>query len=231
VKHGIRGKDRITKHKSRIAGVFVTGTDTGVGKTFVAAGLAAALRRRGADVGVMKPVATGRSEDAKILLKASGARDPIGLVNPIHLKAPLSPHLAAKLEKTRVDLGRIDRAFEELQARHQVVIVEGAGGLLVPIRDGFTMADLAKRLGLPLLIVARDALGTINHATLTVEAARARGLKILGIVVNRSRPGRPDLAERLNPAAIAKASRVKVLASISWKPASRVFDAIAKAVV
>lgn len=207
--------------------VFVTGTDTGVGKTFVAAGLAAALRRRGVDVGVMKPVATGRSDDAKSLLKASGARDPLDLVNPVHLKAPLSPHLAAKLEKTRVDVRRIDRAFQELQARHEVVIVEGAGGLLVPIRDGFTMADLAKRLGLPLLIVARDTLGTINHTTLTVEAARSRSLKVLGVVVNRSHPGRPDLAERLNPAAIAEAACVKVLASLPWRPAARSFDQLA----
>jgi dethiobiotin synthetase len=112
-------------------GIFVTGTDTGVGKTFVAAGIAAALRRRGIDVGVMKPVMTGRSNDTRKLILASGARDPIELVNPIRLKAPLSPHLAAKLEKTVVDLRRIDRAFRELKSRHEVVIVEGAGGLLV----------------------------------------------------------------------------------------------------
>ena len=209
--------------------MFVTGTDTGVGKTFVAAGLAAALKRRGVDVGVMKPVATGRSGDARALLKASGSRDPIDLVNPIHLEAPLSPHLAAKLQETRVDLAKICRAFKVLAERHDVLIVEGAGGLLVPIRDGFTMADLAKRLGLPLLIVARDSLGTINHATLTMEAARSRGLEVMGVVVNRLRPGRPDLAERLNPEAIARAARVAVLASLPWRPRARAFDPIAKA--
>ena len=209
--------------------VFVTGTDTGVGKTFVAAGLAAALKRRGVDVGVMKPIATGRSDDARQLLKASGAKDPLDLVNPVHFKAPLSPHLAAKREGSSADLKGIDRAFATLKSRHEFVIVEGAGGLLVPIRDGFTMADLAGRLGLPLLIVARDALGTINHTTLTVEAARSRGLKVLGIVVNRSRPGRPDLAERLNPQAMAKAAKVQVLASIPWRPRDGAFDAIAQA--
>lgn len=212
-------------------GVFVTGTDTDVGKTFVAAGLAAALRRRGVDVGVMKPVATGRSKDAQRLLKASGASDPLDLVNPIHLKAPLSPHLAARREGTRVELWRIDRAFKTLGSRHEFVIVEGAGGLLVPIRDDFTMADLAKRLGLPLLIVARDALGTINHTLLTVEAARSRGLNVEGVVVNRPRPGRPDLAERLNPAAIAEAARAPVLASLRWRPASRAFDDLATSLV
>jgi len=209
--------------------VFVTGTDTGVGKTFVAAGLAAALRRRGVDVGVMKPVASGSAEDARALIKASGSDDPLDLVNPVRLRDPISPHLAAKREGRTIDLRLIDRAFRELGRRHDVLIVEGAGGLLVPIRDGFTMADLAKRLRLPLLIVARDALGTINHTTLTVEAARSRGLKVLGVVVNRSRPGRPDLAERLNPAAIAQAARVKVLASLPWRPSARAFEPIAKA--
>lgn len=207
--------------------LLVTGTDTDVGKTFVAAGLAAALRRRGVDVGVMKPVATGSSDDARVLMAASGSGDPLDLVNPIHLKAPLSPHLAAKREGTRVDLRRIDRAFQLLVSRHDLIIVEGAGGLLVPIREGFTFADLAKRLRLPLLVVARDTLGTINHTSLTVEAARARGLKILGIVVNRSRPGRPDLAERLNPAAIAEATGVPVLASLPGRPPARAFDELA----
>jgi dethiobiotin synthetase len=207
--------------------VFITGTDTGVGKTFVAAGLAAALRRREVDVGVMKPVATGRSDDDRILREASGSRDPKELVNPIHLKAPLSPHLAAKLERKRVDVRRIERAFKALAARHEVVIVEGAGGLLVPIRDGFTFADLAKRLRLPLLIVARDTLGTINHTSLTVEAARARRLKVLGVVVNRTKSGRPDLAERLNPAAIAKATKVAILAVLQWLPPARSFDSLA----
>jgi dethiobiotin synthetase len=212
-------------------GLFITGTDTDVGKTFVAAGLAAALTRRGVDVGVMKPVATGDSDDARRLLEASGSGDPLDLVNPIHLKAPLSPHLAARLEKRRIDLRAVDRAFAKLKSRHEIVIVEGAGGLLVPIRDGFTMADLAKRFQLPLLIVARDSLGTINHTSLSVEAARSRGLTVLGVVVNRSRPGKPDQAERLNPAAIAGAARVGILGSLSWNPTRAAFDAIAKALI
>lgn len=210
-------------------GFFVTGTDTNVGKTFAACGIAAALRRRGVDVGVMKPVASGAADDALALIKASGVDDPLDLVNPIRLKDPLSPHLAAKREGKVIDLRRIDKAWKELASRHEVVIVEGAGGLLVPIRDGFTMADLAKRMELPLLIVARDALGTINHATLTVEAARSRGLKVLGVVVNRHRPGKPDLAERLNPEAIAEAAEVRVLGSLPWRPRARAFDAIARA--
>jgi dethiobiotin synthetase len=208
--------------------IFVTGTDTNVGKTYVAAGIAAALRRQGVDVGVMKPIASGRSDDARLLIKASGTADPLDLVSPIRLRDAISPHLAAKRQGIRIDLKRIDRAFATLRSRHGFMIVEGAGGLLVPIRDGFTMAELARRMGLPLLIVARDALGTINHTMLAVEAARSRGLKVLGVVVNRSRPGRPDLAERLNPKAIADATGVKVLASLPWRPKGRAFDTIAR---
>lgn len=210
-------------------GIFVTGTDTDVGKTFVACGIAAALKRRGVDAGVMKPISSGGAEDARSLIRAAAVDDSLDLVSPIRLKEPLSPHLAARRQGIRIDLRAIDQAWRELKGRHEIVIVEGAGGLLVPIRDGFTMADLAKRLKLPLLIVARDALGTINHTTLTVEAARSRGLKILGVVVNRSRPGRPDLAERLNPDAIAKAAKVDVIASVPWRPAARVFDPMARA--
>jgi dethiobiotin synthetase len=210
-------------------GIFVTGTDTAVGKTFVAAGVAAALGRRGVDVGVMKPIASGSADDARELIRASRVSDALDLVNPIRLKEPLSPHLAARREGRTIDLRVIDRAYRELSRRHDFLIVEGAGGLLVPIRDRFTMADLAKRLGLPLLIVARDALGTINHTTLTVEAARSRGLKVIGVVVNRSRPGRPDLAERLNPDAIARAAKIDVLASLPWRAGPRHFAPIARA--
>jgi len=206
--------------------LFVTGTDTGVGKTYVAAGLAAALRRRGVDVGVMKPVSTGTSDDAGVLIKASGSRDPIKLVNPIRLKAPLAPNLAARLEGKTIDVGVLESAFQALAERHEVVIVEGAGGLLVPIRDGFTFADLAKRLDLPLLIVARVKLGTINHTSLTIEAAQARRLEVAGVVVNRSKRGRADLAERLNPAAIAAATGAPVLALLTWRPPTAAFDSI-----
>lgn len=212
-------------------GIFVTGTDTDVGKTFVACGIAAALKRRGVNVGVMKPISSGGAEDARALIRAAAVDDSPDLVSPIRLKEPLSPHLAAQRQGIRIDFQAIDRAWRELKARHEIVIVEGAGGLLVPIRDGFTMADLAKRLRLPLLIVARDALGTINHTSLTVEAARSRGLSVAGVVVNRCRPGKPDQAERLNPAAIAGAARVGILGSLPWRPGNAAFDAIAKALV
>jgi dethiobiotin synthetase len=194
--------------------VFVTGTDTGVGKTIVAAGIAAALARRGVDVGVMKPVATGGvrrgrivvSEDAEILARAAGVRDPRALVNPVCLEPPLSPHLAGDVE-----LIHVWDAWHTLRERHETMIVEGIGGLMVPIRDDYTVADLVRRMQLPLLIVARPTLGTINHTLLTVTVARAHGLDIAGIVVNYAERVREGLAERLNPAALQEACDVPLL--------------------
>src|SRR5262247_1970348 len=149
----------------------VTGTDTGVGKTLVAGGIAAALARRGIDVGVMKPFATGAirvggrlvSEDAQFLKKAAGVDDPLDLINPSCLQPPLAPAMAARIAKKPIDLDKVWAAWRTLKARHSTMIVEGVGGLLVPLVTGFTVADLARRWNLPLVIVTRPTLGTINH--------------------------------------------------------------------
>ncbi len=219
-----------------IQSLFITGTDTNVGKTFVAAGLAAALRRAGVDIGVMKPVATGCSDDAVALIAAAGVSDPLDLVNPVAYAPPLSPHLAARLARRPVDVAKILRAYRELRRRHDVLIVEGIGGIRVPIRGRLDVAGLAKRMGLPMLIVTRPDLGTINHTRLTVDAARAEGLEILGLVVNCCGSGlpaatiRPSLAERLAPRALAEATRVPVLGVLPRLAAGggrRLFDAIA----
>ncbi|MBI3318491.1 MAG: adenosylmethionine--8-amino-7-oxononanoate transaminase [Candidatus Omnitrophica bacterium] len=202
-------------------GLFITGTGTEVGKTFIASALADAFRRQGVDVGVMKPVATGcrsrngglHSEDAELLLKASGAADPMDLVSPYRFSSPAAPWVARGLSpKGTVPLSfdRIEQAFQELSTRHEFVMVEGIGGLLVPIDAKRTVADLAGRLGLPLLIVARASLGTINHTLLTLEAARERGLEVLGVVLN-GRSAAPTLAERTNPRVIERLGKVKVL--------------------
>ncbi|MBI4565698.1 MAG: dethiobiotin synthase [Planctomycetes bacterium] len=221
--------------------IFVTGTDTGVGKTVVAAGLAAALARQGVDVGVMKPIATGGrprgrrlvSDDALFLARAAGIRDAIELVNPICLKPPLSPHLAARISRRRIDVRRIRNAFDVLSARHDVVVVEGIGGLMVPIQGKLRVADLVRRLRLPLLIVARATLGTINHTSLTIFAARRLGLRPRGIVVNHAAKGPAGLAERLAPRALEAAAGVPVLGVIPYLPhlsadrlPARPFDAL-----
>ena len=171
-------------------GLFVTGTDTGVGKTVVSCALVRALRERGVDAGAMKPIETGVGPegplDAIALRDAAGASDPLEDVCPQRFALPAAPNVAAEAESRRVDLDAIRSALARIARRRDLVVVEGAGGLLVPIRDGGTMADLAQGMGLPLLIVARAALGTINHTLLTLEAAAGRGLPVVGVVVSHA---------------------------------------------
>jgi dethiobiotin synthetase len=169
-------------------GWFVTGTDTGVGKTVVACALAEELRTRGIDVGVMKPIETGVAGqgplDAIALAEAAGTRDALDQVCPIRLALPAAPSAAAAAEGVEVDVARILSAYSVLKSRHECVIIEGAGGLLVPIRDRYSMAELAGALALPLLLVARGRLGTINHTLLTLEVAASRGLSVAGVVLS-----------------------------------------------
>ena len=202
-------------------GLFVTGTDTEVGKTAVAAALAHAFRRRGLSVGVMKPVATGCarrggrlvSEDAERLRRAAGASDPHDLICPYRFEDPVAPLAALRSGGPPISLDRIEKSFCALAARHDLMLVEGIGGLLVPLDGRHTVADLARRLGLPVLVVARAGLGTINHTLLTIEAARSGGLDLLGVVFNR-RGGKPSLAERTNPAIVRRLGEVPVLGSV-----------------
>jgi dethiobiotin synthetase len=174
------------------AGLFVTGTDTGVGKTVVACALARALRARGVDVGVMKPTETGVGPegplDAHALRAAAGSHDPIDDVCPEALALPAAPAVAAAAEGRSIDLPRIRRAAARLRARHACLLVEGAGGLLVPLAPGFSMADLAAELALPVLVVARARLGTLNHTLLTLEALERRRLALAGVVLCHAEP-------------------------------------------
>lgn len=186
-------------------GLFVTATDTGVGKTIVAAALARALRLRGVNVGVMKPVTSGCreingelvSDDAELLAWAAGVECDV-CVAPYRLREPLAPVEAAKLEGVRIDFTKICECFARLTEKHDYVIVEGAGGLMVPLNGGLLIADLANQLKLPLLVVARPGLGTINHSVLTCFAAGQMGLDVKGVIVNRF-PLNPGLAEKGAP--------------------------------
>lgn len=201
------------------AGVMVTGTDTGVGKTVVAGALAAALRARGIDCGVMKPIQTGAgivdggriSPDARFLTLAAGVADPADLVCPVLLDAAAAPAVAAADAGEEIHILPILDAFETLSASHELMIVEGAGGLAVPVVGKYLLADLMLELELPLIVVARASLGTINHTLLTIHFARQHGLTVLGIVIN-GYPAEPDLAERTAPALIERLSGVPVLA-------------------
>jgi dethiobiotin synthetase len=189
-------------------GLFITGTDTEVGKTVVAGALAACLKARGLDVGVMKPVSAGGREDARFLMAAAGAEDDIDDVNPVNLKAPLSPNVAAREEGQLVDVEAIREAYGRLSERHECTLVEGVGGLLVPIRDDYVAADLARDIGLPVLVVARAALGTINHTLLTLEAARTRALPVVGVVYNAAKPGPLSTAAVTSPSVVSGLSDV-----------------------
>ena len=190
-------------------GFFVTGTDTGVGKTAVAAALAFTLKGRGVDVGVMKPVQSGEEDDTAILMKAAGVSDERRLVCPFAFGTPVAPTLAAREEGRRIERGEIMSAFNELAARHETMIVEGAGGIMVPLSEegDYLVSHLAADLGLPLVIVARPGLGTINHTLLTVDHARRQGLTVHGIVMNRF-PAAPSLSEENNPAMISRSSGI-----------------------
>jgi len=198
--------------------IFITGTDTEVGKTVVSAGLAMAFKQRGMDVGVMKPAVTGCrsvrgkrvSDDVEYLMGAGKCQDDRPLIAPYMLRDPLAPEVAAGREGVRIDIRTIIGAFRKLQKRHEMLIVEGAGGLFVPIKKRYFMADLVAALAAPLIVVARPGLGTINHTLLTCEAARARDIDILGIVINNY-PRKASLAERTNPDVICRYSGAAML--------------------
>lgn len=198
-------------------GLFVTGTDTEVGKTVIAGGLARLLREAGRRVGVMKPIATGCerrgrfglvSPDAEFLAHCADAPEDLQTINPVRYAEPLAPSVAARRSRRPVDRVAIRDNYERIRARAELTIIEGIGGLLVPLDEKHTVADLAVEFQLPLVIVARPGLGTINHTLLTVEAARSRDLPIAAIVINRYDADRATLAEETNPETIARLARL-----------------------
>ena len=233
-----------------VPGIFVTGTDTGVGKTVIAGGLAASLASIGVDVGVMKPVATGGeepaaapmvvdgegandsnpnsvmnvgevnrqlvSEDAVFLKHAAQVHDSLELINPICLREPLAPSVASQVEGLPIDLERVDDAFNQLRQNHEFMVVEGVGGLAAPIRDDILVAHLAVRFQLPLIVVARPTLGTINHTLLTVAFAKSFNLEIHGIVLNGLRQDVVGLAENTNPAEISRLTYLPILGVVPF---------------
>lgn len=199
-------------------GIFVTGTDTEIGKTAITAGLAAVLKKRGIDAGVMKPISAGGRADAKLLRRAARSNESLDTINPIFLRDPLSPNIAAAREERVLDLAPVFDAFDRLSKIHDYLLVEGVGGLLVPIADDFLVADLAARFDLSLLIVARAALGTINHTLLTIEAARARGLQVNSVIYNTLLPGGPDVSAQLSPGVVTRISGVPSAGTVPYDP-------------
>jgi dethiobiotin synthetase len=194
-----------------VRGVFVTGTDTGVGKTVLAAAVCAALLARGERVAAWKPVVTGTEEagepDHELLARAS--RTERSGVAPFTFGPAVSPHLAADLAGSTIEPAALVASARAAANGAEILVAEGVGGLLVPLTLGFLVRDLARELGLPLVVAARPGLGTINHTLLTVEAARAVGLRVVGVVLTPW-PADPPVMEGSNRDTIERLSGVEV---------------------
>lgn len=199
-------------------GIFVTGTDTGVGKTFTTCGLISALSGLGKRIGVLKPAETGcriqngvlYPEDATQLAAFAGTTVPLELVCPYRFSPPLAPSVAAAQAGVTIDPAHIVRVFHQIAAQHELTFVEGAGGLLVPIVDRYTFADLAHDLALPVLVVVGSKLGALNHTLLTLHYAQSLGLPLLGYIINHPYP-EVDEATRTNAQALLELTDVPCL--------------------
>lgn len=194
-------------HSKRPCGLFVTGTDTGVGKTMISCLIAAAWKARGFDVGVIKPVETGDAtmthglfdSDGWLLRCAAAGREPMAAITPWRNLEPLAPMACAQSSGIPLDRGHLLSAMAAMAQRHDFLLVEGVGGVLVPLRKDYLVADLMAEVGLAALVVGRAGLGTINHTLLTIEALQRRGITVAGVVLNGAEGG---LAEQSNPAVL-----------------------------
>ena len=217
-------------------GVFITGTDTGVGKTIVTAGLVSLFIDEGLDVGVMKPIETGCfrrngrliPRDATFLKAVSGSKDSLSLINPYHFPKPLAPLIAAEMDHKKIELEKILSAYKRLRKRHDLIFVEGAGGLLVPLTRKSTNLDLILKLNLPVIVVVGSKLGAINHTLLTINWAREKGVMIIGLVINHPYPCpglRRSLAGKTNPELLRSFTDVPILGSFPNIPSvSKAYD-------
>lgn len=218
-------------------GIFITGTDTGVGKTIVSAAIIRALVKKGIKVGAMKPIETGCASKLRVkelipsdgifLKDAAGMDDSIDLIVPIRFEQPLAPMVASDLEKRPVDLNKVFSAYKKLSNKYEFMVVEGVGGLLVPIhrftasgvplhRSAYFVSDLIKDLNLPVIVVARPTLGTINHTLLTVNYALREGLDVLGVIINYHMPPAGDIAEKTNPDVLKELCPVPIIGILPY---------------
>jgi dethiobiotin synthetase len=191
---------------------FITGTDTEIGKTFIAAGLGFVAQSKGLDVGISKPISAGGIDDAKYYQENLKLKDSIDSINPVKFRQPLSPYAAMKMEKVKIDINKIKKSIQHLKVDRDLVLVEGLGGALAPIKKDYYVADLIKELNIPCVIVARAGLGTINHTLMTIEALKKRKIKIIGIIMNGF-DGK-EISQRSNAQVIEELSGVKIIGRI-----------------
>ncbi len=212
-------------------GFFITGTDTGVGKTVIAGALLLIIRSLGISVCGMKPIETGCMKSENVVQKAESRvkdtllipadgmflkeiadmDDSIDIITPIRFENPLAPFPASEIEGTPVNIEKIKKAFEDLLRKYDMAVIEGIGGLLVPLNRNYFVLDLIKQFGLPVVIVSRPGLGTINHTLLTVNYAIKEGLNVAGIIMNYSQPPENTLAEKTNSRVLQQISPVPLL--------------------
>jgi dethiobiotin synthetase len=201
---------------------FITGTDTGVGKTSITAGLAGSMRKIGVNVGVMKPIATGypnktgfKSSDVAKLVEAVSIKDPENLINPVFLPLPTSPYDATKLLELPVDVPLIFGQFNKLLSLHEILLVEGIGGIMTPITKNFFVADMIKKMGIETIIVTRATIGTLNHTVMTCKTCKDFGIKIRGLVINNfDEKGTP--AEKNSPSTLYELTNIPILGTIPF---------------
>ena len=201
---------------------FITGTDTGVGKTAVTATLAMCMKKHGIDVGVMKPVATGfpqkngfKSHDVSVLCNACGVDDTEDMINPIFMPIPASPYDACKILDILFDKKLILDKFAELQNKHEILFVEGIGGILTPLTKNYFVADMIKDMGLETIIITRSTLGTLNHTMMTVKTCHDYQIPIKGIIINNyDKDGGP--AENNSPSTIHEITNIPILGILPY---------------
>ena len=199
-----------------MSGIFITGTDTGCGKTYITRLLYHYFTDNGFDVGIMKPISAGpqAENDAFLLKKELSLPDPIDLINPIRLKYPLAPYPASLKEGKKIQLNKIFNAYKRLSSRHELILVEGIGGIAVPIKANYAVIDLISDMGLPVIVVARAGLGTINHTLLTISSLLQEKIEVMGVIMNGFKG--KDLSEKSNAEIIEKLTRLPILAKIPF---------------
>ena len=201
---------------------FITGTDTDVGKTVVTACLARILMARGLSVAVAKPFECGSNQDSRFLKHSTGQDSTWDRwAFPYKLKAAMAPAMAAEKEGVKLSIPKAETGLRKLERMNDVMLVEGAGGLMVPIRDRFLILDLMVKLGYPVIVVARYGLGTINHSLLTLAVLAQRRCPVAGLIFNQTSPGKIGELEKKNPTVVAQLGNVKILGMLPYTPKIR----------